>query len=40
MEVEISELSLKELIEYYRAVEELLEFLKTEQNTEVESRNK
>ncbi len=40
MEVDIKELSLSELIEYYRAVEEFVEFLKTEENAEVESRNK
>ena len=40
LEVDIKELSLSELIEYYRAVEEFIEFLKTEENTEVESRNK
>ncbi len=40
MEVDIKELSLAELIEYYRAVEEFIEFLNTEGNTEVESRNK
>ena len=40
LEVDIKELSLSELIEYYRAVEEFIEFLSTEENTEVESRNK
>ncbi len=40
MEVDMKELSLSELIEYYRAVEEFIEFLSTEENTEVESRSK
>ena len=40
MDVDIKELSLSELIEYYRAVEEFIEFLETEEETEVESRSK
>ena len=40
MEVDMSELTLSELLELYRAVQEFIEFLNTEENTEVESRKK
>ncbi len=40
MEVDIKDLTLSELLELYRAVQEFIEFLNTEENTEVESRKK
>ena len=40
MEVDIKELTLSELLELYRAVQEFIEFLNIEENAEVESRKK
>ena len=38
MEVKVEDLSFKELIDLYNAVNEFVEFLKIEENTEVEKR--
>lgn len=40
MEVDVKELTLSELLELYRAIMEFIEFLNTEEKTEVESRKK
>ena len=40
MEVDVKELTLSELLELYRAIMEFIEFLSTEEKTEVESRKK
>ena len=39
MEVKVEELSLKELIDLFNAMDEFVEFLKVEENTEVEKRS-
>ncbi len=38
MEVKVEDLSFKELIDLYNAVNEFVEFLQIEENTEVEKR--
>ena len=38
MEVKVEELSFKELIDLFNAMNEFVEFLKIEENTEVEKR--
>ncbi len=40
MEVEVKDLTLSDLLELYRAVNEFIDFLNTEENAEVESRKK
>ncbi len=38
MEVKVEDLSFNELIDLYKAVQEFVEFLETEEDTEVEKR--
>jgi len=40
MEVDMKELSLNEILELYRALNEFIDYLDTEENQEVESRRK
>ena len=38
MEVKVEDLSFKELVDLFNAMDEFVEFLKTEEDTEVEKR--
>lgn len=40
MEVKVEDLSFNELVDLFKAMQEFVEFLETEENTEVEKRKK
>ncbi len=40
MEVKVEDLSFDELVDLFKAMQEFVEFLETEENTEVEKRKK